>query len=420
MNRCNRSPLKSPFRQSLALLLTLLSLPAQAMDSTDLLPAGVNSPAFRYGIVSGVDSKYTNDGSVASLNDINTIEFNSEQLVKISPEITTLVNILNQFSQQQLGSQISLGTLRIETVPEVRYKVPIYARGITDDITIGIALPIVSYKNKLSLNQSASNAKAICAQFQGIQLPEIEDACRQLDIKITDAVRDELAKKGYKPIKDRDETILTDLQLVGFWKMHDNKNSKTSAYLRTTLNLPTGPANDPDDLADLGASGNTSAEEQLMLNYLPFKWLRIAANASYKWSVPDKAEMRVPGSPGDFLPGPESKEKVSRDVGDTVSTGIALTGYIGDLFSVAGGYQVSRKFADKYDGTRGLRYDLLSKDTASVSHKLRAALGFDTIAIYQRTKKFPPLKLDFEVTNSFAGTNSDRQLVNEFSLTLFF
>lgn len=413
--------LKPPCLSLAGLLLSILSASsALAMDSTDLLPAGINSPAFRYGIVSGVDSKYTSDGSVKSLNEINTIEFNSEQLAKISPEVTTLVNILNQFSQQQLGSQLNLGTLRIETEPTVKYKVPIFARGITDKITLAVALPIVSYKNKLALNQSASNARAICDQVSGINLPEINDACRQLDIKITDAVREELAKKGYKPIKDRDETVLQDLTLVAYFKFLDNKEAKTSAYLNTNINLPTGPANDPDDLADLGSSGNTSVEEKVMFNYLPWKWLRFAAGAAYKLSVPDKAEMRVPGSPGDFLPGPETKEKVNRDVGDTVSGSFATTVYPSDLFSVGVGYQISRKFADKYSGKRGARYDLLAADTASVQHKARAAFGFDTIAIYQRTKKFPPFKLDFEVTNTFAGTNSDRQLVNEFSLTLFF
>jgi hypothetical protein len=149
---------------------------APAMDSTEILPKGINSPAFRYGIISGVDSKYSADGSVMSLNDINTVHFTSDQLVKLDPKITELVAILNQFSQQRLGSQIHLGTLRVETEPTVKYIAPIYARGISDRLTLAVAMPVVFYENKMSLAQSSSNVKAICSQFTGIEddIPELK------------------------------------------------------------------------------------------------------------------------------------------------------------------------------------------------------------------------------------------------------
>lgn len=391
-----------------------------AMDSTEILPKGINSPAIRYGIISGVDSKYMADGSVMSLNDINTVNFDSKQLEKINPDVTNLVNILNEFSQQRLGQQLNLGTMRVETVPDVKYMAPIYARGISESLTLALALPIVFYENELSLQQSASNVSQICSQFSGIEndIPELKSACQELNVKVVDATRNELSKKGYRPIQDRKETVLGDAQFVSLWKFHDDQIH--SALLRTTLTLPTGKKNDPDDLADLGVFGNTAIEPAVVVNYLPWRRMRLAAKAGYKFILPDSMEVRVPGSEGDILPGQETKEKVSRRTGGTAFVGGAANLSIGSSFSIAGGYEYSRKSADNFSGNRGARYDILGKDSKSQAHKLRAGVTYDTISLYQRTKSFPPLKLDYEVINTIAGSNSDRQLVNEFSLTMFF
>ncbi len=407
------------FRLCLAAL-CLHSSPAWSMDSTEILPGGVNSPAFRYGIVSGIDSKYSADGSVATLNDINTVNFTSDQLKIISPEVTTLVNILNQFSQQNLGSQINLGTLRVETEPKVTYLAPIYARGITDRLTLAVAMPVVFYENTLRLNQSNSNIGAICSQFAGLNqdLPEIREACAQLSIKVVDATRNELAKKGYKPIQDRKETVPGDLQFVSLYKLHDD--GSTSTLIKNTVTLPTGQKNDPDDLADLGVFGQTALEPGIVFNYLPWNKLRLAAKASYKFVAPDKAEMRVPGSDGDILPGPETKETLSRNLGDSVTVGGAANLAIGQYFTLAGGYEYTAKGEDSFSGNRNAKYELLAKDSSSEAHKLRAGISFETISLYQRKKNFPPLKLDYEIINTIAGKNTDRQLVNELSLTMFF
>jgi hypothetical protein len=111
---------------------------------------------------------------------------------------------------------------------------------------------------------------------------------------------------------------------------------------------------------------------------------------------------------------------VRRNIGDTITIGTAANYSLYDSFSVAGGYEYVRKAADRYAGDRGTRYDLLMKDSSSQAHRLRAGIYYDTIALYKRTKSFPPLQLGFEVTNTVAGENVDRQMINELTLTMFF
>lgn len=403
--------------QLTSLLLLLLAPAAQAMDSTEILPATIHSPAFKYGMITGVDSKYASDGSILSLSDINTIHFNSAQLEKLDANVSKLVSALNAFSKQDIGQQVDLGTLRIETEPTVKYLVPVYAQGITNNFTLAGALPVVFYQNKLRLVQSASNVKGICGQLSS-KVGDVKNACEKLDFAVTDAVREKLAANGYRALEDRNETMIGDAQIVGLYKFYERDT--TSALFKGSLSLPTGKKNDPDDLADIGAFGLTSFEPQLVMNWVPIRSLRLAAKAAYKMVFADSLDVRVPTSADDVLPGPETKEKLSRNIGDTITVGTAVTFNIYDSFSIAGGYEYSRKGADRYTGARGKRYDLLSVETNSIAQRLRAGISYDTIALYKRTKTFPPLKLDFEVTNTFAGVNNDRQLVNELTLTMFF
>jgi hypothetical protein len=399
------------------LLLLALCPAAFAMDSTETLPAAIHSPAFKYGMITGVDSKYSSDGSVLALSDIYTIHFDSTQLAKLDPRVTQLVSALNAFSKQDIGQQVDLGTLRIETEPTIKYMVPVYAQGITKDFTLAAALPIISYKNRMSLVQSPSNVKAVCDQLSS-KVGDVKTACEQLDFRVTDAVRNRLAAQGYKPIQDRNETLLGDAQLVGLYRFYEDDNR--SALLKGSLNLPTGKKKDPDDLAALGNFGLTSFEPELIVNWLPVRKLRLAAKAAYKLVFADSLDVRVPGSADDVLPGPDSKERLHRKIGDTITVGTAINYNIYDSFSIAGGYEYSRKAADSYSGNQGRRYDLLSQDTKGSAHRLRAGFSFDTIGLYMRTKSFPPLKLDFDISNTFAGLNNDRQLVNELTLTMFF
>lgn len=390
------------------------------MDSTETLPAGVHSPALRLGFVSGVDSKYSVDGSVQSLNEINTVRFDSDQLSRMDPEVKTLVSVLNQYSQQQLGSQIDLGTLRVKTEPTVRYIAPIYARGISENHTLAVATPIVFYQNKLTLTQSASNVDAICGLFGPIRqnLPELDDACRRLNVRVTDAARQELARKGFKPLENRNETVFGDAQLVSLWRFHERGNR--SLLLRTTLTLPTGQRNDPDDLADLGVFGYTALEPMVLANLLVGRRLRFALKGGYKWMVPDSVEMRVPSDAGDVIPGAETKERLSRRAGGTLTMGGAANWNIFDSILLAGGYEMSTKSRDSFRGSRAASYDLLSRGSDTLAHRLRAGITYDTISLYKKTGSVPPLKLDFEVINTIAGRNTERQLVNELSLTMFF
>jgi len=390
--------------------------PSLAMDSTEVLPESINSPSVRMGVVSGIGMKFLSNGDLMSLGDLNTIEFNVSNLRQFEPRVNELVAVLNQFGSQRLGDQLSLGVLRVDTTPEVRYLAPVYARGLTKQWTVGFGLPIIQYKNRIRLQQSGSNLNAIRAEV-GNASTDLNQAFDQLSVDLAVVAQDQLVKKGYKPLTDRDESQIGDLQLVSLVQM--NKEEKFSTQLKTLLSVPTGQGDDPDDLADLGAYGYTAIENQLLGNYYVTHKLQAAAKFGYRYTLPDRVVRRVPINESDSLPGPESKQTVNRRTGDAIFGGGSVTYSFSQELDVGLGWEFTRKGADAYTGTVPLRYDLIDGRDSS-SDRVRFGISYSSIESFFTGKAILPSIIAYEFSDNISGVNVERMAIHEVWLQLFF
>jgi hypothetical protein len=392
------------------------ALPLSAMDSTEVLPESINSPSIRMGVVSGIGMKFLSNGDLMSLGDLNSIEFNISNLRQFEPRVNELVAVLNQFGSQRLGDQLSLGVLRVDTTPEVRYLAPVYAIGLTKQWTVGFGLPILQYKNRIRLQQSGSNLDAIRAEV-GNASTDLNQAFDQLSVDLAVVAQDQLVKKGYKPLTDRDESQIGDLQLVSLVQM--NKEEKFSTQLKTLLSVPTGQGDDPDDLADLGAYGYTAIENQLLGNYhLTGKW-KAAAKFGYRYTLPDRVVRRVPMNEADTLPGPETKQTVNRRTGDALFGGGSLTYSFSQELDIGLGWEFNRKSGDAYTGSVPLRYDLIDGRDSS-SDRLRFGISYSSIESFFAGKAMLPSVIAYEFSDNVSGVNVERMAIHEIWLQLFF
>ncbi len=396
----------------------LMSAQAFALDSSDVLPSHINSPSVRIGYISGIGQKYTNNGSLMSLTDVNSITFDSKKLVSIEPRVQQLISVLNQFGQQQMGNALTLGTLHINIDPSVNYYAPINAYGITDKWTIAVGVPIVHYKNKIGLTQSGSNLDAIQKQAGGIS-PELDSAFDELHAGLIQSAQKELSGKGYKPLQNVDTTFVADTQLVSLYQIFNNK--RLALLTKTTFNLPTGPKDDPDDLTDLSDFGQTTVSEGAVLTYMLLPKLRVSGLLTGTYGVPDRIDKRVPTSPDDSLPDISTKQNVNRQVGSSLSLGVSTMYWFTQKWSAGAGYDIITKAADRYWGERsGSRYDLLETDTSQIAHKVRFGVSFDTISAYLAKQAFMPAMITYTYSDTIAGVNIARQTVHELWLTMFF
>lgn len=390
---------------------------SNAMDSTEVLPESVNSPSVRVGYVSGIGLRFMSSGNLMSAGDSNSIQFDSKTLVRFEPRVKDLVAVLNQLGNQKLGDELSLGVLRVDSTPEVKYFAPVYARGITANWTLGFGVPVLTYKNRLTLTQSGSNVAEI-KKVVGNASKTLNDAFKEVNVNLATKAQEILAQKGYKPLTDRNENQIGDLQLVSLLQFA--KGEKTSAQFKTLVSLPTGQGNDPDDLADLGAFGYTAVENQILGNYILSGRWRFALRGGYRYTFSDRVDRRIPTDESDTLPDQTTKERVSRDTGGAFFAGGSVTYSLLETLNFALGLESTRKDGDKYHGTRGRRYDLLSRDTNLSSDRVRVGLTYSSVESFVAGKAWFPSMIAYEFSDTLRGYNTERMTIHEIWLQLFF
>lgn len=399
---------------SISLLISLAGIPALALLSTSTLPEGINSPSLRYGMISNIGEKYTENGTLMNLGELKSVVFDAKTLQNFDSDAQKLVDALNSFGKNQMGNQFEMGVLRIRTAPEVKYTAPVFARGLTKKWTLGVGLPVVSYRNVITLSHENSNLDYYRQQYSGLS-SELDRALR------TDLVQETyqtLQAKGYKPLANRDDSFLGDVQVVSIYKFYETPQS--ALIYQASLSLPTGPEYDADDLSALNIFGRTSLNNTVAYSYrLDSRWT-VLPFASYLYNLRDQVTARVPQSPDDTLPGQESKESVSREIGNTATLGGNLFYEINDSWQVGGGYDFSMKASDQYRGSRNSRYDLLATNSDSQAQRMKMEVTYSSVKSYFAKKALIPLMLSLEVSDVVAGMNIERQVVQEFNFMMFF
>ena len=400
-----------------------LALTSKAEITTQTVPEGVRSPSVRVGTVSQLSQKYNDSGNLANMVDVRSIEFNSKRLSVVEPKIDQLVGLFNRMGKYDLGSQMNKGTLRIDSKPYVQYTGAVMAYGMNERWTLGAGIPVVHYTNNTSLSTTASNIAAFKSIASQLGVAELSQGLQQLDdVDLIAAFHDELKKKGYNELQKQDQTFLGDTQLVSLYKLDDLKTSfgTIQSLFRLNVILPTGPQYNPDNLAALNQFGYTYIEPQIIASIPVVDHLSVAGLLGVRYYVPDQITARVPLDEGDILPGDEQKEVVKRRVGFKLTQSVQLNYSASESWSLFGISEWSQKAADQFQGGGNKRYDLLGRDTDTQTTIVTGGVTYSTVAAYQKRKQGIPAMLTAQISDTIAGKNTERQLVQEISGTLFF
>lgn len=383
-------------------------------SATATLPAGIHSPSLRRGWVTGIDQKYVGDGSLWNLGATKAVVFNAANLSKFNDRAQQLVEALNRFGTAELGDNINFGVLTPETKPQIDYWAPVFARGISPSWTLGVGVPVVHYQNSIDLKIRGSNLEYYRTQFAGLSA-ELDEAFA------TDLVHEThqtLRQRGYKPLDDKNETFLGDLQLASLYRFWEKRD--VSALYGLTVSLPTGPQYDPDDLAALNIFGRTSVENKVTMGWKMSSAWEIAPSFAYLFHVPDRVKMRVPTDEDDVLPDESTKETLERRLGGIMTIGSDLFYSVTEQWTLGAGYFLSEKTRDVYTGSQAKRYDLLGRNTDSQSHKVSASVSFSTVQSFLAKKSLLPAVVSVNVSDTIAGRNTERKTFQEMSFMMFF
>lgn len=382
------------------------SNPARALDSAEVLPRGVNSPALRFGNISGISDNYSTGGGLVSLHDAKSIELDQAYMIKQNPAAASL----------PFGN-LSMGTIHIDSQPNIQYTAIVHAWGLTDRWTLGFGLPALHYKNSVSAWHEAGNIAE--ARQASAGMPAVQAELARLErLDVMGQFGSELRSKGYR-LESKDETLWGDLQIVSMYQLL--KKGLTSAVHKLILNLPTGKKADPSDLAALDLFGRTSVENQLVGAYQFARGWSLNARGGVTVFLPDRVEKRVPLNDDDVLPDQAGQEAVNRNWNLGGSLAGSLNYDFTSALSAGAGWEMALKGTEKYTGSSSNRsYESLARNTDTQAQLARLGLSYSTVSAYRAKRTAVPLIASLNLADTFAGRNTPRQTVSEFSLTLFY
>jgi hypothetical protein len=389
------------------------------VSSTGVLPQGVWNT--RLGTVVGsFDEKYDDRGDlVPAGNDINKVVKWKDAIMvqKTDADKATLQSLMTgrgyslEDSPGQTSGQINVG---------VSAFAPVLGRGITDDWTMAVVVPVVRF--------DISAAKGFLGNQQGQNIiNDITASSASQGIKnalmFNSAVDEMTNYYGYKPIKSKQETSIGDVQLVSKHRLINQGNQTLS--VQGQLGLPTGKKSDIDDLLDTATSSGTPAigatvayDRKYLVGGLGF-----GSYMGITYLVPDSIEMRIPKD-GDLLA--KDKETVSRKLGSRMGFGIgpsydlSSTGILG--LSANAGYHFQYQERATYTGSKyeGYRYERLEseKEPESYMHSASIGIGYSTVPLFRSGSFALPLDVGFSYGKILSAKNSNRadRLVAELSL----
>ena len=405
-----------------ALITTQILFVAQvlALDTPRTLPKNIRTGMISMGRYYGLNQYYTNDGELKNLADKNSFELDAKSLTQVNAAFADLVRVLNEFGHSSIGSQLHLGQISVVADPEVNYYAPTFAYGWTNCLTIGVAVPIISYENSIQVTQSGSNLNSARAQLGPNLLPQIESAFTQLNSELTKGLNGTLAEKGYKPLNSKNETFLGDVVLFSAYMLDEIKPYNLKSALRFYFNLPTGPKPDADDLADLESFGRYSFRAQWLGQFALMKKVDVILDGSYLLVPEQKMTKRVPISSQDVLPDSSEKYNMDEDLGDTVSSGVAVSYLHSSAVSFASGFYYQYKMKDSYSGAPNNRGRFLEEGTNKSAQILKGQVSYSTVQAYLSKKAALPGSIDYEISKTIAGTNVENQTAHTLTFSLFF
>ena len=286
-------------------------------------------------------------------------------------------------TEEDLSQEDFMGTFTADLKANIHVFAPVMAMGITDKITLAIAVPYYDVSTDARVGFNPNNRTA--AKFLGLLTsPSLNQPAEANEAwgKINNAVgelQQKLTDNGFQNIGTWREQGFGDITLaVKQLAYNPGPYAIAATY---GLVLPTGRRDDPDILTDLPfGDGQTDAFFQVTADeFLPYGVV-LNQYAKYTYQAPGHRTIRMA-----TLEEKIQVDKAEADfkLGDKIDAGAAV---LHETFSGIGtglGVVYFRKFADKYDVPTEVRQEL-EKYSDQELISAEAQLGYSTVAAFQR------------------------------------
>lgn len=313
--------------------------------------------------------------------------------------------------QEELGR--STGALSINA----NVHVPIIAYGITENLTLAVAVPIVNYQS------NASTGFIPNENYFKLERELIKDGktyeLEELRQKMLDPIATKLALFGYKPLGTERRTKLGNVNLIFKYQLlnqDQNVLSVQNAYL-----LPTSTRKNVDKVIDVGGGeGHYNVGLSFIYDNNYFPRMVLTSNIGGIIQFKTTSPMRIPYRQDSKLT-PDIDYATSCKYGNMAFMGAGVKYFPMIGLNINTGYTLQYKDVDVFLGNKYSpdRYSWLSSETIQNMHTLQLGIGYSTIELF-RQNIFP---LPFEVNANYSmvlkGKNVPRDSLTSIELVMF-
>ncbi len=390
-----------------------------ALESSQVLPGGVKDPRF-LNILMSIDTKFDGAGQSVPLGDPLNQQVRWTDVISIQSNVDAGA-VRSTLRSAGLDANGSPGSTTGQVNTFVNVKVPALAVGVTDKLTVAIALPIMN----VSIAADTGFVRSAEGQSWVDQLCTLSiDQCNQAADKLNNSVNQKLNHYGYQPIRSKNFSSLGDIQLVGKYLIYqDEKHHWT---LKSTLVVPTGIAPNVDLALDVPTGdGRFQFGETVVYDHYLTEDLRWNAYGGLMALLPNQMEKRIPVEINNPISG--DKEKLTRNLSASFAFGTSMKRLFPSLGLTAGaGYSFQFMPKVRYSGgtqfvSAPMRYSFLEDLTpVQVLHSATLMAGFSTVEWYQNKKFFYPFQANLILSHPLLGRSVTTNDVVSGELVLFF
>ena len=401
-----------------AVLGVLRAASAYAFEDTKVLPKGVRNLTIR-SVNTNFDTITDPNGAQKPLAHLLFKDLTFKQMANAEDPLKGR-QLRGFLLQNGISESESAGQFSADIKGRVTVTAPIAAYGITDSMTLAVAVPIYNASTSASVgfrpNSNSTKLLSLLARPETNQIAnareaagKLNDAVGQLNKKLTD--------NGFQSISNWSGQGMGDSTIALKYRSIDN--SRMGLATTTGVVAPTGRRKDPNILNDVpfgdgvwAPFAQVAVDQKLPLNFSSNQFVK------YTETLPGKRIVRaitydemveVPNVTLDY------------NMGNKFDAGTSLR-YQPSYGLLAGvGYTYFRKFGDVYGGNLSTdTKKALQRWTDMQAHNAEFLIGYSTVQLYQAGRADIPFAVNVAYTKQLVSRNMPISDLAQFNVDLFF
>lgn len=379
-----------------------------AGDSTRVLPRGLFRADVRY--------VYANTGLRSQKGALSQDD-----------DLADKVGLLTEL----VGSAADFGDTLVQYRGSAQVVAPSLFYGLLDRISVGFVLPVfLDARVDLERLQVETGAVGYNPDF-------ITDMTRQSPVLSASDPRAIPGADGvrrlvtdvfqYEPLEDWSGSGIGDLQLISRALAYSGAALKAGGQL--AVQVPTGKADNPNNLLDFGLGGGQVDVGFLgLFDLTPTPWLIINLRGGYTFQLANEETTRVyddaslPLAPVSQLPEQYAdlgqQRDVVRDLGDVWQVGSSMRVERG-IWIAAAGYDYFSKAQDRYRSDAGA-HPAMGSYTDYYVHSVSGTVGIDLVRSFLRGSAPVPMTFELSLTQAFSDREASNMTMAQATTTLYF